>query len=72
MSAKSNLTLGRLMLAGAAVMAISLSPALISSASAGAPCRDAKGKFIKCAPAPAKPKPKSCRDAKGKFIKCPA
>ena len=47
MSAKSNLTLGRLMLAGAAVMAISLSPALISSASA-APCRDAKGKFIKC------------------------
>ena len=69
MSAKSNLTLGRLMLAGAAVMAISLSPALISSASAGAPCRDAKGKFIKCAPAP---KPKSCRDAKGKFIKCPA
>ena len=69
MSAKSNLTLGRLMLAGAAVMAISLSPALISSASAGAPCRDAKGKFIKCAPTP---KPKSCRDAKGKFIKCPA
>ena len=47
MSAKSNLTLGRLMLAGAAVMAISLSPALISSASA-APCRDDKGKFIKC------------------------
>lgn len=70
MSAKSHLTLGRLMLAGAAVMAISLSPALITSASA-APCRDAKGKFIKCAPAP-KPKPKSCRDAKGKFIKCPA
>ena len=69
MSAKSNLTLGRLMLAGAAVMAISLSPALITSASAGAPCRDAKGKFIKCAPAP---KPKACRDAKGKFIKCPA
>ena len=69
MSAKSNLTLGRLMLAGAAVLAMSLSPALITSASA-APCRDAKGKFIKCAPAPAKPK--TCRDAKGKFIKCPA
>ena len=69
MSAKSHFTLGRLMLAGAAVMAISLSPALISSASA-APCRDDKGKFIKCPPAPAKPK--TCRDAKGKFIKCPA
>ena len=69
MSAKSHFTLGRLMLAGAAVMAISLSPALITSASAGAPCRDAKGKFIKCAPAP---KPTACRDAKGKFIKCPA
>ena len=69
MSAKSHFTFGRLMLAGAAVMAISLSPALITSASAGAPCRDAKGKFIKCAPAP---KPKACRDAKGKFIKCPA
>ena len=70
MSAKSNLTLGRLMLAGAAVLSISLSPALISSASAAAPCRDDKGKFIKCPPAPAKPK--TCRDAKGKFIKCPA
>ena len=69
MSAKSHFTFGRLMLAGAAVMAISLSPALVTSASAGAPCRDAKGKFIKCAPAP---KPKACRDAKGKFIKCPA
>lgn len=35
---------------------------------AAAPCRDAKGKFIKCPPAPAKPT--QCRDAKGKFIKC--
>ena len=33
-----------------------------------APCRDAKGKFIKC-PQP-KPKPTRCRDAKGKFVKC--
>jgi hypothetical protein len=31
-------------------------------------CRDAKGKFIKCPPAPAKKA--TCRDAKGKFIKC--
>jgi hypothetical protein len=35
-----------------------------------AQCRDAKGKFIKCAAAPAE-KPKQCRDAKGKFTKCP-
>ena len=36
---------------------------------AGAPCRDAKGKFIKC---PTKPAPKAaqCRDSKGKFAKC--
>ena len=42
-----------------------------------APCKDAKGKFVKC---PAKPatvakltkaaKPKTCRDAKGHFAKC--
>jgi len=30
------------------------------------PCRDKKGKFIKCPTA----KPKVCRDAKGKFTKC--
>jgi hypothetical protein len=30
-----------------------------------APCKDAKGKFVKC---PAKPK--VCRDTKGHFIKC--
>ena len=30
-----------------------------------APCKDAKGKFIKC---PAKPK--MCRDSKGHFTKC--
>jgi len=36
---------------------------------AATPCRDAKGKFIKCPPkAPAKPT--KCRDAKGKFAKC--
>lgn len=33
-----------------------------------APCRDAKGKFIKC---PTKPvKAKRCRNAAGKFAKC--
>jgi hypothetical protein len=41
-----------------------------SAAYAAAPCRDAKGKFIKC-PAPASPaKPTKCKDAKGKFAKC--
>jgi hypothetical protein len=59
------------------------SPAL--SFAAAKPCKDAKGKFIKCAPAPA-PTPLAkpavaagtpaaattkCRDAKGKFTKCP-
>ena len=47
-----------------------------------APCRDAKGKFIKCPTkaAPAKAttakaapaKAARCRDAKGKFVKCGA
>jgi hypothetical protein len=34
-----------------------------------APCRDAKGKFIKC-PTKKKAPPTRCRDAKGKFAKC--
>ena len=33
-----------------------------------APCKDAKGKFMKCPTKPAKPK--TCRDKHGKFIKC--
>jgi len=36
---------------------------------AAAPCRDAKGKFVKCTKvAPAKLK--KCRDAKGHYAKC--
>lgn len=35
---------------------------------AAAPCRDTKGKFVKCKTAPAKPV--RCKDAKGKFAKC--
>ncbi len=34
-----------------------------------APCKDAKGKFIKCPPAAPK-KAARCKDAKGKFAKC--
>jgi hypothetical protein len=48
------------------VLAISAFSLLAGSAPAfAAPCKDAKGKFVKC---PAKPK--MCRDAKGHFIKC--
>jgi hypothetical protein len=39
-----------------------------SSPSIAAPCRDAKGKFVKCPTA--KAKPNRCKDAKGKFAKC--
>ena len=42
---------------------------LIAGASAPAmasPCKDKKGRFVKCSA-----KPKLCRDAKGHFIKCP-
>lgn len=40
----------------------------LSSPAFAAPCRDAHGKFVKCAPKPAAPK--RCKDAKGKFAKC--
>jgi hypothetical protein len=53
------------------VFALSVVALVASSAPsiAATPCRDAKGKFIKCPPkAPAKPT--KCRDAKGKFAKC--
>lgn len=44
--------------------------ALLSTPAFAAPCRDAKGKFVKCAKAPAKPT--RCKDAKGRFAKCSA
>lgn len=49
----------------ATMAALPLALAMPSTAFA-APCKDAKGKFIKCAP----PKKGPCKDAKGKFIKC--
>ncbi|WP_230771776.1 hypothetical protein [Sphingomonas sp. Leaf4] len=50
------------------LLAVSL--ALIAAVPANAaPCRDTKGKFIKCPPAPPA-KPVKCKDAKGKFAKC--
>ncbi|AJR25879.1 MULTISPECIES: hypothetical protein [Sphingobium] len=50
-------------LLGLALMTGSVAPAL------AAPCKDAKGKFVKCPPKPvAKKGP--CKDAKGRFAKC--
>ncbi|MFD1610837.1 hypothetical protein ACFSCW_03365 [Sphingomonas tabacisoli] len=43
--------------------------ALAGSPAFSAPCRDAKGKFIKCPEKAAAPA-KRCKDAKGKFAKC--
>ena len=48
-----------------------LSLAMAGNALAAAPCKDAKGKFIKCPPpAAAKPAATRCKDGKGKFAKC--
>lgn len=50
------------------VLALSALSLVAGSAPAlAAPCKDAKGKFVKC---PAKPK--VCRNSKGHFIQCPA
>lgn len=44
---------------------------LFASASVqAAPCRDAQGKFVKCATT--KTKAAQCKDAQGKFAKCGA
>lgn len=51
-------------LAAVALIAVSASPAL-----AAPPCKDAKGRFIKC-PDKKPVKKAPCKDAKGKFIKC--
>ena len=51
------------------MMFAAASIALLSTPALAAPCRDAKGKFIKCATArPAKPM--RCKNAKGRFAKC--
>jgi hypothetical protein len=50
-------------LACIALLAGSAAPAL------AAPCKDAKGKFIKCPPKPVARKG-PCKDAKGRFVKC--
>lgn len=42
----------------------------LSMPAVAAPCRDGKGKFIKCIDP--KAAPKKCKDAKGRFAKCGA
>jgi len=55
-----------LMLAAAAALTLSA-----FGAQAAAPCKDAKGKFVKCPAVAAAPaKPVKCKDARGKFAKC--
>lgn len=41
----------------------------IAAPAAAAPCRDARGKFIKC-PTTTVVKVKRCKDVKGRFSKC--
>uniref|UniRef100_UPI0020C2BC86 hypothetical protein n=1 Tax=Salmonella enterica TaxID=28901 RepID=UPI0020C2BC86 len=54
------------------ILLAAASLALVATAAVpanAAPCRDSKGKFVKCPekkPAPAK----RCKDARGKFAKC--
>lgn len=42
---------------------------MVATPALAAPCRDAKGKFIKC-PDKAPAKVTRCKDAKGKFAEC--
>lgn len=56
----------KLTIAIATALAMTAAPMVVHAA----PCKDAKGKFIKCPPAKPAPK-KVCKDAKGKFMKCP-
>jgi len=55
----------RILLTTAVAIAFTLSAA---APVAAAPCKDAKGKFIKCPPTPVKGQ--RCKNAKGVFAKC--
>lgn len=50
-------------------IALAIGLSAVSTGAFAAPCKDAKGKFVKC-PAAAPAKPTKCKDAKGKFAKC--
>ena len=44
--------------------------ASLAGAADAAPCKDAKGKFVKCPPKPAVKPATKCRNAQGHFAKC--
>ena len=50
------------------LLAVAAALSLLASPALAAPCKDAKGKFIKCPPPAAQPT--RCKDTKGKFVKC--
>jgi len=56
------------------IVAAALSLALVAGTAAPAvaatPCKDAKGKFVKCPPKPAVKPATKCRNAQGHFAKC--
>ena len=49
-------------------IAAALAVAAVPATADAAPCKDAKGKFVKCPPPAAQPT--RCKDTKGKFVKC--
>ncbi|QEH77861.1 hypothetical protein EIK56_06675 [Sphingomonas sp. C8-2] len=52
-------------------LCIAVATALMFTAAApsvAAPCKDAKGKFVKCPEK--KAQPTRCKDSRGKFVKC--
>jgi hypothetical protein len=53
-----------------AIAALAMLGAVAPSMAASGPCRDAKGKFVKCPEKAAPAKAAKCKDAKGKFAKC--
>jgi hypothetical protein len=55
------------------ILSVTAALPLLSGAASpafAAPCKDAKGRFVKCPEA--KKAPVRCKDAKGKFAKCGA
>ncbi|MCA1653505.1 MAG: hypothetical protein ABR588_08805 [Sphingomicrobium sp.] len=50
------------------ILSAAVALAVLSTPALGSPCRDGKGKFVKCTKVVKKVV--RCRDAKGLFIKC--
>ena len=51
------------------LLSAAIAVAVLSTPAIGAPCRDGKGKFIKCVTVTKKVVVR-CKNAKGKFAKC--